>query len=193
MRYKRYGMQNASSIKTRFAGLQRNKTCLRARESVGMANELRTEVEQVKEQEDVKQALKQTSTVKTTEQPKAKTKDKLLLGTHAIVVLVLIVLYFFFQLKVFGFASRFIPYILKLDKSAIAVVLLLALAKVVDVYLIGRIDSAVSRYTLRRVAKLVLALLLLLAVISILFQNWYTAIVSVGSLSLFSGLFVQCR
>ena len=53
------------------------------------------------------------------------------------------------------------------------------------------IDSVVSRYTLRRVAKLVLALLLVLAVISILFQNWYTAIVSVGLLSLIMGLAVQ--
>src|SRR5947208_3718763 len=143
-----------------------------------MPNELRTEVEQVKEQEDVKQALKQTSTVKPKDQPKAKTKDKLLLGTHAIVVLGLVVLYFFLQFRVFGFASRFpeafISYVVKLDKSAIAVVLLLALAKVVDVYLIGRIDSAVSRYTLRRVAKLVLSLLLVLAVISILFHNGYT-------------------
>ena len=156
-----------------------------------MPNELRTEVEQVKEQEEVKQALKQTSIVKPTEQPKAKTKDKLWLGTHAIVVLGLGVLYFFLQFRVFGFASRFIPYLVKLDKSAIAVVLLLALAKVVDVYLIGGIDSAVSRYTLRRVAKLVLALLLVLAVISFLFQNWYTAIVSVGLLSLVMGLAVQ--
>ena len=103
----------------------------------------------------------------------------------------LVVLYFFFQFRVVGFASRFIPYLVKLDKSAIAVVLLLALAKVVDVYLIGGIDSAVSRYTLRRVAKLVLALLLVLAVISFLFQNWYTAIVSVGLLSLVMGLAVQ--
>src|SRR5438128_9538553 len=117
MRYKSYGMQNASSIKPRFAGLQRNKTCLRARESVKMSNELRTEVEQVKQQEDVKQALKQTSIVKPKEQPKAKTKDKLLLGTHVIVVCGLVVFYFFLQFRVFGFASRFIPYILKLDKS----------------------------------------------------------------------------
>ena len=156
-----------------------------------MPNELRTEVEQVIEQEDVKQALKQTGVVKPKEQPKAKTKDKLWLGTHAIVALGLVVLYFFLQFRVFGFASSFIPYILKLDKSAIAVVLLLALAKVVDVYLISQIDSAVSRYTLRRVAKLVLTLLLMLAVISILFQNWYTAIVSVGLLSLIMGLAVQ--
>lgn len=45
-------------------------------DSVRMANELRTEVEQVKEQEDVKLALKQTSTVKSDEEkPKADTRD----------------------------------------------------------------------------------------------------------------------
>ena len=51
-----------------------------------MANELRTEVEQVKQQEDVQRALKQTSTVKPKEKPKAETKDKLLLGTHVILI-----------------------------------------------------------------------------------------------------------
>src|SRR5260370_7444102 len=130
-----------------------------------MPNELRTEVEQVKEQEEVKQALKQTSTVKTPEQPKAKTKDKFWLGTHAIVALGLVVLYFFLQFKVFGFASRFITYVLKLGKSLIAVVLLLAMAKVVDVYLISRIDRAASSSTLRPVASRVLPLHLALPVI----------------------------
>jgi hypothetical protein len=52
-----------------------------------MANELRTEVEQVKQQADVKRALKQTSTVKEETAPKAETKDKLLLGTHAIILM----------------------------------------------------------------------------------------------------------
>src|SRR5436309_15857900 len=55
-------------------------------DSVRMANELRTEVEQVKKQEDVKRALKQTSIVKPDEKPKAETKDKLWLGTHVIVL-----------------------------------------------------------------------------------------------------------
>jgi hypothetical protein len=107
-----------------------------------MTNETRTEVEQikqsdveqVKQQDDVKRALKQTSTVKPPEEtPKAKTTDKLLLGTHAIVLLSLVVLYYILQFKVFGFAARFIPFIQKLDKTAIAIVLLLAVAKVVDV------------------------------------------------------------
>jgi small-conductance mechanosensitive channel len=84
-----------------------------------------------------------------------------------------------------------VPYIQKLDKAAIAVVLLLAIAKVIDVYLIGRLDSAVSRFTLRRVAKLVLALLIALAVVSLVFSNWYTTLVSVGVFSLVIGLAVQ--
>src|SRR5262245_2408889 len=54
-------------------------------DSVRMANELRTEVEQVKEQADVKRALKQTSSVKPEAKPKAETRDKLVLSTHVIV------------------------------------------------------------------------------------------------------------
>ncbi|HEV8140495.1 MAG TPA: mechanosensitive ion channel family protein [Pyrinomonadaceae bacterium] len=154
-----------------------------------MADELRTEVEQVKEREDVKQALKQTTATAPQDQPKAGTKDKLWLGTHVIVLLGLAVFYYLLQFKVFGFAARFVPYIQKLDKAAMAVVVLLAIAKVVDVYLIGRLDSAVSRYTLRRVAKLVLGLLMVLAVVA--FSNWYTTLVSVGVFSLVLGLAVQ--
>src|SRR4029453_10698668 len=138
-----------------------------------MADELRTEVEQVKEREDVKQALKQTTATASKDQPKAQTKDKLWLGTHLIVLVGLGVFYYLLQFKVFGFAARFVPYIQRLDKAAIAVVLLLAVAKIVDVYLIGQLDSAVSRFTLRRVAKLVLALLIALAVVSLVFSNWY--------------------
>lgn len=157
-----------------------------------MADETRTEVEQVKQQEDVKRALKQTSTVKAPEDaPKAKPKDKFWLGTHAIVMVALGVVYYMLQFRVFGFAARFIPFIQRLDKAAMAVVLLLAAAKLVDVYVIARIDHAVARYNLRRVAKLALGLLLAFTVVTLLFQNWYTMIVSVGLASLVLGLAVQ--
>ena len=154
-----------------------------------MANELRTEVEQVKNQEDVKRALKQTSTVEPKDEPKAKTTDKLWLGTHIIVALALAVFYYVLQFRVFGFAARLIPFIQKLDKSAIAIVLLLAIGKTVDVYLIRRISSPVARYNLRRVAKLIFALFLVFAII--LLQDWYATVVSIGVLSLILGLAVQ--
>jgi small-conductance mechanosensitive channel len=156
-----------------------------------MANELRTEVEQVKQQEDVKRALKQTSSIKPEEPPKAEAKDKLLLGTHVIVLLALAVLRYVLQFKFFGFAAKIIFQIQRINLSVMAVVLVLAVAKVVDVYLIGRVDSPVARYNLRRVARLVLVLLLAFIVISILFSNWYTAIVSLGLASLILGFALQ--
>jgi small-conductance mechanosensitive channel len=156
-----------------------------------MANELRTEVEQVKQQEDVQQALKQTGSVKPEEIPKAETKDKLWLGTHVIILLALAVLRYILQFKFFGFAPRIIQYVQNVNLSVMAAVLLLAIAKTVDVYLIGRLHSPVSRYNLRRVAKLVLGLLLVLVVVSIIFPNSYTTVVSIGLLSLVLGLAVQ--
>src|SRR6267143_71053 len=167
------------------------RTLVYGQESVRMPNELRTEVEQVKQQEEVKRALKQTSTVKPDETPKAETKDKLLLGTHMIILFALAVVRIVLQFSFFGFASRFIPLLQKLNLGVMAIVLLLAIAKVVDVYLIGRIDSPVSRYNLRRVARLVLGLLLAFVVASILFQNWYTAVVSLGLISLILGFALQ--
>jgi small-conductance mechanosensitive channel len=72
-----------------------------------------------------------------------------------------------------------------------SIVLLLAIAKVADVYLIGRLDSPVARYNLRRVARLALVLVLAFVVVSILFQNWYTAVVSLGLISLILGFALQ--
>ena len=159
-----------------------------------MANELRTEVEQVKKQEDVKRALKQTSAVKEEETPKAATKDKLVLTTHLIVLIALLIVRYVLQLSLFGFSAAhptLLDLFLRIDRSAIGVVVALAIAKIGDVYLIGRIDSPVPRYNLRRVAKLGLGLLLVFIVISGLFQNWYTTIVSIGLFSLILGLAVQ--
>jgi small-conductance mechanosensitive channel len=159
-----------------------------------MTNETRTEVEQVKQQEDVKRALKQTSTVKPADTPKAETKDKVWLGTHFIILIALAAFRYLLQLNIFGLPAKYPRYtdvLHKLDLAAMAVILLLAVAKLVDVYLIGSIDSPVSRYNLRRIAKLMLALLLAVIVISILFSNWYTTLVSVGLLSLIMGLAVQ--
>src|SRR5947207_332219 len=159
-----------------------------------MANELRTEVEQVKKQEDVKRALKQTGAVKPEEAPKAETKDKLVLTTHLIVLIALLIVRYVLQLSLFGFSARhptLLDLFLRIDRSAMGVVVALAIAKICDVYLIGRIDSPVPRYNLRRVAKLGLGLLLVFIIISGLFQNWYTTIVSIGLFSLILGLAVQ--
>ena len=159
-----------------------------------MADELRTEVEQVKERQDVKEALKQASSIKPDEKPKAETKDKLWLGTHVIVLLALAALRFLLQFNLFGVVAQYpnaIQFVQRLIIGAMGIVLLLAIAKLVDVYAIGQLVSPVSRYNLRRVAKLVLGLVFILIVVTSLFSNWYTTLVSIGLLSLILGLAVQ--
>src|SRR5258708_38317011 len=89
-------------------------------ESVRMPNKLRTEVEQVKQQEEVKRALKQTSIVKPDETPKAETKDKLLLGTHGIILFALALLRFALRFSFFGFADKHPQYIDILRKFDLA-------------------------------------------------------------------------
>src|SRR5437773_1254566 len=142
-----------------------------------MAAALRTEVEQIKAQPEVKQALKQTATTERDSKPAAKTKDKLWLGTHLLVFLSLLFFYFVLQFRFLGIAARYVSLLHKLTLGAMAIVVLLAIAKVVDVYVIGGLDSAVSKYNLRRVMKLSVGLLMIFIVLSLLFQNWYTAVV----------------
>jgi small-conductance mechanosensitive channel len=159
-----------------------------------MANELRTEVEQVKERADVKQALKQTGAAPVEEKPKAETKDKLWLGTHVIVLLALSVVRFSLQFNVFGVSTRYpgaVTFIQRVILGAMEVVLVLALAKLIDVYWVGQLHSAVSRYNLRRVIRLAIGLIFAAIIVTSLFQNWYTALVSVGVISLVIGLAVQ--
>jgi len=156
-----------------------------------MTNEVRTEVEQITQREDVQEALKQTAGAKEDAKPVAETKDKLWLGTHMILLLGLAALYYSLGLRILGFAARVIPLLQKLTLSAMAVVLVLAIAKIIDVYFIGSVGTTVSRYNLRRILRLVVALLLAFIVISILFQNWYTAVVSFGLISLILGFALQ--
>jgi small-conductance mechanosensitive channel len=64
-------------------------------------------------------------------------------------------------------------------------------AKAVDVYLIAPISETPTRFTLRRIARLIVGILVALFAVSVLFVNWYTALISVGVLSVIVGLSVQ--
>jgi small-conductance mechanosensitive channel len=70
-------------------------------------------------------------------------------------------------------------------------IVMLAVAKTIDVYFIGRLRNPVSRFNLRRIVRLVVALVAVFIVISVLFVNWYAAVVSLGLISLILGFALQ--
>ena len=71
--------------------------------------ELIHDVEQLKQQEDVRRALKQTTGTKKIAPPAVEAKHKLFVGTYALILLALDGIYYLLRLRFFGFAGRYLP------------------------------------------------------------------------------------
>jgi small-conductance mechanosensitive channel len=148
-------------------------------------------IERLKGQKDVRQALQQTATTKEVVKPVVETKQKVWLGTYILLLILFGSIYYLLRLGVFNFAGKYVPLLLRLTLGMMAIVLVLGVAKTIDLYVFGRLEDAVTRYNLRRILKLLVGLVLILIVISIIFANWYTTIVSLGLISLILGFALQ--
>ncbi|HLO33234.1 MAG TPA: mechanosensitive ion channel family protein [Anaerolineales bacterium] len=150
------------------------------------------EVEQLKEQEEIKTALKQTAgTKEMAPKPVAKLEDKLWFGTYLLVLLGLLALYYILGSDLIPAAPRYISLFRQLTIGAMLIVLVVGIAKSIRVYLISQIENRPARYNLTRVLNLLMVLAILIIGLSLLSANWYTALVSLGVLSLILGFALQ--
>src|SRR5688572_6249532 len=81
--------------------------------------------------------------------------------------------------------------VLNLVKGGLLIFVMLTVAKVIEVFVIGRIPNRVSRFNLKRIFRLVVVVAIVFVAISVLFANWYTAVVSLGLISLILGFALQ--
>jgi small-conductance mechanosensitive channel len=153
-------------------------------------DELKKKVEEVKQDADVQRALQQATATETTRvsRVRARARDILWIGTQIFFLIVLGLLYQFIRYRLPQFAY---PLVLKLIVAIGVVIVCVTVLRLVDVYLIGRVRNAVYQYNLKRVSRLVLWLVIALFVLTIFFQNWYTAVVSFGLISLVLGFALQ--
>jgi small-conductance mechanosensitive channel len=150
------------------------------------------EVERLKEQEDVKAALKQTTgTKETAAKPVAQMQDKLWFSTYILFLLGFIALRYRVGVDFFGISVQYVLLLQRLLTGAILIVLVLAVAKSIRVYWISQVENKPARYNLARVLNLTLVLAILIIGLSVLFATWYTALVSLGILSLILGFALQ--
>ncbi|RPJ20406.1 MAG: mechanosensitive ion channel family protein, partial [Chloroflexi bacterium] len=150
------------------------------------------EVEQLKEQEDVKTALKQTAgTKEAAPKPVPEWKDKLWFVTYIVVMLGLGALHYLVGSSFFQIDAQSISLLRRLLIGAILLVLVGLLTKSVRVYLINQIGSKPARYNLTRVLHLLTFLIVVIIGLSVLSTTWYTALVSLGLLSLILGFALQ--
>jgi small-conductance mechanosensitive channel len=156
------------------------------------AEDKHAEVEQLKKHDDVRKALKQTAGNKESTKPAVETKQKVWIGTYMLLLIGLGGLYYLLRLKFFGFAGEYLHTLLQhLALGALACVVVLAAAKIINVYLIARLEDAASQYNLRRILNLLIWIVLAFIALSVLSENWYTAVVSLGLISLILGFALQ--
>jgi small-conductance mechanosensitive channel len=148
-------------------------------------------VEQLKKDSEIQKALDQTAGPKEIVRVPAKKQRRLFLGTYLIFLLLVNAAYFLLRLGVFRFGESRSHLLQSLLVGVIAIVVAVGVAKAIDFYFVSRVEDAASKYNIRRVVNLITALLIGFIVISMVFSNWYTAIVSVGLVSLILGFALQ--
>ncbi len=149
------------------------------------------EVERLKTQDDVREALEQTSPTVEAPAPVVEAREKFWIGGHVLVLLGLGVLYYLLTLRIVGVPLRYVSLLQRFTLGAMATVLVLSAEMLVDTFAIGRLRDPITRYNLKRILRLVVIVVIGFIVVSVLFANWYTAVVSLGIISLILGFALQ--
>src|SRR6266404_8287059 len=148
--------------------------------------------QQISEKPEVRKELARTTGEKKPgEKVKARGTDKFWFVTHALLLIACAALYFFLGSKLMPLSPSHLDLARRLLRSAALIVIVLAIAKAISVYALGRIEDAAIRFTLQRVEHLLVALLIALVAVSIIFVNWYAALTALGVGSIIIGLAVQ--
>ena len=123
--------------------------------------------EEVCQRPEVRDELARTTGQKAEVEVKTETKDKLWFVTHALLLLGCAVLYYLIGSKFIPLSQSQADLSHRLLRGFAMIVVVLAAAKAVKVYAIGRISGAVTRFTLQRIENLVAALLVAVIAISV--------------------------
>lgn len=147
--------------------------------------------EEICKKPEVRKELERTGDKKPARKVKAATTDKFWFVTHALLLFGCAILYYLVGTKVLPLIESEVNLGRRFLRGFALIVIVLAIAKAVRVYAIGRVEDAATRFTLRRILWLVSALLVAVIVITVVFVNWYGALTALGIGSIIVGLAVQ--
>src|SRR4051812_24045818 len=128
-------------------------------------------VDELKQNSEVQKALDQTAPAKDAVAPPTVKKHKFFLTTYILLLLVLSAGYYLIRLRIVHLSATSFPFFQRLALGSMAIVLTLAVSKSLDVYFIRKVADAASEYNIRRIVKLVTALVIAIIVVSIMFAN----------------------
>jgi len=153
--------------------------------------EEKAQAEQLKKHGAVKEALEQATPPPEAHKLPTKKSHRVWLGTYAALLLVFLATWILISTGVISLPARTEDVVRRGSLGAAFVMLALVAGRVAEIYFVPRLDSTVSRYNLRRILRLLVGIAIILILISAIFVNWYTAMVSFGVLSLILGFALQ--
>lgn len=122
---------------------------------------------------------------------KKNTKQKYWIGGYAILAATSLIIYFLIELKVFDLIEDYRPTLKKIALTAFFVFLVFLIGKLIERLIDKHSQSRGYSYNLVRITRLITGLFVLLAILSFLFENWATTLVTFGLLSVILGFALQ--
>ena len=147
--------------------------------------------QEVEQRPEVKKELRRAGENQPEKKVKAATTDKLWFLTHAFLLIGCAVLYYLIGYEIIPLTQAQLDLSHRLIRGGALIIIVLAIAKAVRVYAIGRIDDTAVRFTLRRILLLLVGVMITVIAISVIFVNWYGALTALGIGSIIIGLAVQ--
>jgi small-conductance mechanosensitive channel len=147
--------------------------------------------EEISRKPEIRKELQRATGEKRSEKVRAGGRDKFLFVIHALVLAGCVAAYLFLGFRLVPLPQAIIGFIERILRGTVMIVIVLAIARAISVYALGRIEDPSTRFTLQRVVHLLVALIIAVIVISIVFVNWYAALAAFGVGSIIVGLAVQ--
>lgn len=120
-----------------------------------------------------------------------KSNRKFRIGAYAIIAVCFLAVYFLLALDVINFLEKYQSFLKKTSLTIFLIFLVMLIGKLIEKFITRKSQSVGHSYNLIRITRLLTNLFVFIVILSFLFQNWYTAAVSFGLLSLILGFALQ--
>ncbi len=149
------------------------------------------ELEDIKRDEKVKRALSENSVSVKNESAIVLKKEAPVLGITTIIFLLCGTLYFLLGWKRIPIPGDYIPLAQKIVLAVMLISLVLLASRLIKKIVNRKLENKTTIFNFNRVADLFATLLIIGIILSLLFANWYAAMVSFGIVSLILGFALQ--
>jgi small-conductance mechanosensitive channel len=122
---------------------------------------------------------------------KNDTHQRIWTWSYVFLALLCLAAYFLFRLHVFKIFGTYLELLKKISLAGFFAFLILTIAKWIERIVSKQSHVRSTQYNLIKLVKLMSVVLIALAGVSVFFQNWYTAAVSLGLISLLVGFALQ--